>query len=99
MSSKFTILFFFFIHAISAVLSSRYMIQATEAWERDNLSVDTSCKAHGVLDPSDWPPLTSTSDNMELPSARSEEDPYNAHLSACFVPSNATSNNVPQLVE
>jgi len=33
--------------------------------------------------------LTSTSDNMELPSAQSEEDPYNAHLSASFVPSTA----------
>jgi len=50
---------------------------------------DTSCKAHGVLDPSDWSPLTSTSDNMELPSAQSEEDPYNAHLSASFIPSTA----------
>ena len=54
---------------------------------------DTSCKAHGVLDPSDWSPLTSTSDNMELPSAQSEEVPYNAHLSASLVPSTAQRMN------
>ena len=41
-----------------------------------------------------WPPHSNThlnqgSDNMELPSTQSEEDPYNAHLSASFAPGTA----------